>query len=42
MNNIKMFDIESAKEKLVQCQKIKKDDPKNSELSLLIQKEEKR
>ena len=41
MNYIKMFDIESAKEKLIQCQKIKKDDPKNSKLSLLIQEEEK-
>ena len=42
MNYIKMFDIESAKEKLIQCQKIKKDDPKNSKLSLLIQEEEKK
>ena len=42
MNNIKMFDIESAKEKLKQCQKITKDDPKNSKLSLLIQEEEKK
>ena len=42
MNYIKMFDIESAKEKLKQCQKITKDDPKNSKLSLLIQEEEKK
>ena len=42
LNHIKMFDLESAKEKLKQCQKINKDNPKNSELLLLIKEEEKK
>ncbi len=40
-----MFGIETALDKLKQCQRINKDDPKNSELSLLIlliQEEEKK
>ena len=42
LNHIKMFDLESAKEKLKQCQRIKKDSPKNNELLHLIQQEEKK
>ena len=42
LNHIKMFDLESAKEKLKQCQRIKKDNPKNNELLHLIQQEEKK
>ena len=40
LNYIKMFDIESAKNKLKQCQNINKDNQKNKELCLLIQEEE--
>ena len=42
LNHIKMFDLESAKEKLEQCQIISKDNSKNTELLHLIQQEEKR
>ena len=42
LNHIKMYDLESAKEKLKQCVKIDKNDPKNNELSLLIEEEEKK
>ena len=42
LNHIKMYDLESAKEKLKQCEKIDKNDPKNNELALLIEEEEKK
>ena len=40
LNYIKMFDIESAKEKLKQCHNLNPENQKNKELSLLIQQEE--
>ena len=42
LNHIKMYDLESAKEKLKQCEKIDKKNPKNSELLALIEEEEKK
>lgn len=42
LNHIKMYDLESAKEKLKQCEKIDKKNPKNSELLSLIEEEEKK
>ena len=42
LNHIKMFDLESAKERLKKCQKIDKNNPKNNELFYLIQLEEKK
>ena len=42
LNHIKMYDLESAKEKLKQCEKIDKKNPKNSELLTLIEAEEKK
>ena len=41
LNYIKMFDLDNAKIALKECQKISKDNPKNSELSSLIQQKEK-
>ena len=35
LNHIKMFDLESAKERLKKCQKIDKNNPKNNELFYL-------
>ena len=42
LNLIKMFDLESAKEKLKECQIINKENSKNSELLNLIEQEEKK
>ena len=42
LNHIRMYDLESAKEKLKQCEKIDKNNPKNNELALLIEEEEKK
>ena len=42
LNHIKMFDLESAKEKLKKCQKLEKDSEKNNELYHLIEEEEKK
>ena len=42
LNHIKMFDLESAKEKFKQFQKINKDNSKHSELLNLIKQEEKK
>ena len=42
LNHIKMYDLESAKEKLKQCENIDKNNPKNSELLSLIEEEEKK
>ena len=42
LNHIKMCDLESAKEKLKQCEKIDKNNPKNSDLLSLIKEEEKK
>ena len=41
LNHIKMFDLESAKEKLKKCIKLDKNNSKNNELLYLIQQEEK-
>ena len=41
LNYIKMFDLDNAKIILKECQKLSKDNPKNSELSSLINQNEK-
>ena len=42
LNHVKMFDLQKAKEKFKQLQKINKDNSKNNELLYLIQQEEKK